>query len=77
MDVIEKMLPAAGLATIKAVRVHHHGGPAVLTHEEISIGQPGPYEVRVRNKAVGLNFVDIYFRNGAYTPPVLPFIWKK
>src|SRR3954451_23529027 len=70
----EKMLPAAGSATIKAIRVHHHGGPAVLTYEKISIGQPGPCEVRVRNKAVGLNFVDIYFRNGEDTPPALPFI---
>jgi NADPH2:quinone reductase len=74
MHLTEKMLPAAGATTIKAIRVHQHGGPAVLTYENISIGQPGPGEVRVRNKAVGLNFVDIYFRNGAYTPPALPFI---
>jgi NADPH2:quinone reductase len=70
----EKMSPAAGSATIKAIRVHHHGGPAVLIYENIFIGEPGPYEVRVRNKAVGLNFVDIYFRNGEYIPPALPFI---
>lgn len=70
----EKMLPAGASATIKAVRVHHHGGPAVLTYEEIAIGEPGPGEVRVRNRAVGLNFVDVYFRSGEYTPPALPFI---
>jgi len=74
MDLHEKMLPATEPATIKAIRVHRHGGPAALTYEEITIGQPAQDEVRVRNKAVGLNFVDIYFRNGAYIPPALPFI---
>ncbi|MBO9202538.1 MULTISPECIES: quinone oxidoreductase family protein [Niastella] len=74
MNLKEEMQPATGTTTIKAVRVHQHGGPAVLTYEEIAIGQPGRGEVRIRNKAVGLNFVDIYFRNGDYTPPALPFI---
>ncbi len=68
------MFPAAGSSTINAVRVHRHGGPAALTYEKIAIGHPGPGEVRVHNKAVGLNFVDIYFRNGEYTPPALPFV---
>jgi NADPH2:quinone reductase len=58
---------------MKAIRVHRHGGPDVLTHEDIDIGQPGPGEVRVRNRAIGLNFVDTYFRTGAYAPPSLPF----
>ncbi len=60
--------------TVKAIRVHRHGGPDVLTHESIDVGAPGPGEVRVRNKAIGLNFVDIYFRTGEYTPPGLPFV---
>lgn len=59
---------------MKAIRVHHHGGPDVLAYEDVDIGQPGPGEVRVRNRAVGLNFVDIYFRTGEYAPPALPFI---
>jgi NADPH2:quinone reductase len=58
---------------MKAIRVHRHGGPDVLTFEDIDIGQPGPGEVRVRNRAIGLNFVDTYFRAGAYAPPGLPF----
>ena len=59
---------------MKAIRVHQHGGPDVLTYEDVDIGQPGPGEVRVLNRAVGLNFVDIYFRSGEYAPPALPFI---
>lgn len=59
---------------MKAIRVHRHGGPEVLAYEDVDIGQPGPGEVRVRNRAIGLNFVDIYFRTGVYAPPVLPFI---
>lgn len=61
-------------STVKAIRVHRHGGPEVLTYEDVAIGAPGPGEIRVRNRAIGLNFVDIYFRTGAYTPPSLPFI---
>ncbi|WP_343717271.1 quinone oxidoreductase [Inquilinus sp.] len=60
--------------SMKAIRVHRHGGPEVLSHEEVGIGRPGPGEVLVRNRAVGLNFVDTYFRSGAYAPPGLPFI---
>ncbi len=59
---------------MKAIRVHRHGGPEVLTLEDIDIGRPGPGEVRVRHRAIGLNFVDVYFRSGAYAPPALPFI---
>lgn len=59
---------------MKAIRVHQHGGPEVLTYGDVAIGQPGAGEVRVRNRAIGLNFVDIYFRTGVYSPPSLPFI---
>ena len=60
---------------IKAVRVHKHGGPEVLTYEDIEIGEPGPGEVRVRHRAIGLNFIDCYFRTGLYPAPNgLPFI---
>ena len=59
---------------MKAIRVHRHGGPEVLTYEEVGVGRPGPGEVLVRNRAIGLNFVDTYFRTGAYAPPGLPFI---
>lgn len=59
---------------MKAIRVHRHGGPEVLTYEDVEIGAPGPGQVRVRNRAIGLNFVDTYFRTGFYVPPALPFI---
>ena len=60
---------------IKAVRVHEHGGPEVLTYEDVEIGEPGAGEVRVRHTAIGLNFIDCYFRTGLYSAPNgLPFI---
>ncbi|MBI3045585.1 MAG: quinone oxidoreductase [Betaproteobacteria bacterium] len=55
-----------------AMRVHQHGGPENLRWEEIQVGDPGPGQVRVRNTAVGLNFVDTYQRSGLY-PMQLPF----
>ncbi|QJP13418.1 quinone oxidoreductase [Starkeya sp. ORNL1] len=58
---------------MKAIRVHRHGGPEVLALEDMEIGWPGPGEVLVRNRAIGLNFVDTYFRTGEYAPPALPF----
>jgi len=55
-----------------AMRIHEYGGPEKLRWEEVAIGDPGPGEARVRNTAVGLNFIDIYQRNGLYPTP-LPF----
>jgi NADPH2:quinone reductase len=57
----------------KAVFVHRHGGPEVLTVGERELPAPGPGEVRVRNHALGLNFIDTYQRSGLY-PQQLPFI---
>ncbi|QFR32338.1 quinone oxidoreductase [Ancylobacter sp. TS-1] len=58
-----------------AVRVHEIGGPEVLRYEEIAVGSPGPGEVRLRHTAIGLNFLDTYFRSGLYpSPQGLPFI---
>jgi NADPH:quinone reductase len=56
----------------KAIRVHAPGGPEVLSWEEVSVGEPGPGEARVRHTAVGLNFIDTYHRAGFYKLP-LPF----
>ncbi|MGB8840675.1 MAG: alcohol dehydrogenase catalytic domain-containing protein, partial [Aliidongia sp.] len=56
-----------------AIRVHKPGGPEVLQWEEISLGEPGPGEIRLRHNAVGLNFIDVYHRTGLYPLP-LPFI---
>jgi NADPH2:quinone reductase len=50
----------------KAIRFHKPGGPEVLVYEDVSVGDPGPGEVRVRNTAIGLNFIDTYHRSGLY-----------
>ena len=55
-----------------AMRVHEHGGPEKLRWEQVQVGEPGEGQVRVRNTAVGLNFVDTYQRSGLY-PMQLPF----
>jgi len=55
-----------------AVRIHEQGGPEVLRWEEVEVGDPGPGEIRLRQTAVGLNFLDIYHRSGAYKLPELP-----
>lgn len=55
----------------KAIRFHHTGGPEVLVWEDVPVGQPGPGEARIRQTAVGVNFVHIYTRRGIY-PMTLP-----
>jgi NADPH2:quinone reductase len=55
-----------------AIRVHQTGGPEVLKWEEIKVGDLGPGEVRLRQEAVGLNYIDVYHRTGLYPQP-LPF----
>jgi NADPH:quinone reductase len=57
-----------------AIRVHRYGGPEVLHFEEVEVGDPGPGQVRIRQMAVGLNFIDVYGRTGLYAQPSLPFI---
>jgi len=60
---------------VAAVRVHKVGGPEVLTYEEIEIGAPGQGQIRVKQHASGVNFIDTYFRMGMYPSPVgLPFV---
>lgn len=54
-----------------AIRIHEYGDPDVLRWESVEVGEPGPGEVRVRNTAVGLNFIEIYQRTGLY-PLELP-----
>jgi NADPH2:quinone reductase len=56
------------------VRVHAVGGPEVLRFEELEIGSPGPGQILLRQTAVGLNFIDVYFRSGLYPSPQLPFV---
>jgi len=49
-----------------AIRIHEYGGPEVMRWEEVQVGEPGPGEVRIRQTAVGLNYIDIYGRTGLY-----------
>ena len=58
-----------------AIRIHENGGPDVLRYEEIDLAAPGPGEVRIRHTAIGVNFLDTYFRSGLYpAPDGLPLI---
>ena len=57
----------------KTIRIHAFGGPEVLEVEDVDLPAPGPGEVRVRQRAVGLNFIDVYQRSGIY-PNQLPLI---
>jgi NADPH2:quinone reductase len=54
----------------QAVRFYETGGPEVLKLEDVSVGDPGPGEVRLRHAAVGCNFADTYFRLGYYPAPL-------
>lgn len=56
------------------IRIHRYGGPEEMAWEEIAVGSPGPGEVRLRQTAVGLNFIDTYHRTGYYPLPELPAI---
>jgi len=55
-----------------AIRVHETGGPEVLKWEEVEVGEPGPGQIRLRQEAAGLNFIDVYHRTGLYPQP-MPF----
>ncbi len=54
----------------RAVRIDQPGGPEQMRLCEVTVGQPGPGEVRVRHHAIGLNFIDVYQRSGLYTLPM-------
>jgi len=54
----------------KAIRIEKNGGPEVLQLVDVQVGDPGPGEIRIRHKAVGLNFIDVYQRDGLYPLPM-------
>ena len=58
----------------KAIRIHAHGGPEALQWEDVPTPQPGPSEALVQHTAVGLNYIDVYFRTGLYKAPSMPAI---
>jgi NADPH2:quinone reductase len=59
---------------VAAIRVHETGGPEVLKFEEIELPPPAKGEIRVRQTAIGVNYIDTYFRSGLYKAPQMPFI---
>ena len=54
----------------RTIRIHEFGGPEVFKVEDIALAAPGPGEVRVRQRAIGLNYIDTYQRRGAYPNPL-------
>ena len=58
----------------KAIRIHAHGGPEAMQWEDVPTPEPGPDEALVHHTAVGLNYIDVYFRTGLYKVPTLPAI---
>lgn len=51
---------------VKTVRIHENGGPEVLRYEDVTLSEPKPGQVCVRHRAIGLNFIDVYYRKGLY-----------
>lgn len=58
---------------VQVVRVAKHGGPEVLSIEDIALAAPAAGEVQIEQKAIGLNYIDTYFRTGLYAAPSMPF----
>ncbi|PKO44306.1 MAG: quinone oxidoreductase [Betaproteobacteria bacterium HGW-Betaproteobacteria-3] len=54
----------------KAVQIDQNGGPEQLKLVDVTVGEPGPGEIRIRHKAIGLNFIDVYQRSGLYALPM-------
>lgn len=57
-----------------AITIHNYGGPEVLTFEEVPVGEVGPGQLRIAQKAIGINFIDVYQRTGLYKLPQLPAV---
>jgi len=53
----------------KAIRMSRTGGPEVMEYVDVELGEPGPGQARVRHHAIGVNFIDVYFRTGLYPQP--------
>jgi len=54
----------------RAIRIEKHGGPEEMKVVDVTVGEPGAGEIRIRHKAVGLNFIDVYQRSGLYQMPM-------
>ncbi len=55
---------------VKAIRIEQPGGPEVMKFVDVEVGAPGPGQVQVRHHAIGLNYIDVYFRTGLYPQPL-------
>ena len=55
-----------------AIRIHSPGGPEAMVWEPVPTSEPGPGQVAVKHTAIGLNYIDIYFRTGLYKAPTMP-----
>jgi NADPH:quinone reductase len=58
---------------VHAIRIHQPGGPEVMKWEDVDVGAPGPGQVRLKQHAIGVNYIDIYQRSGLYKMPT-PFV---
>ncbi len=67
---LEKLQSGSPRPMTKAIRIHAVGGPEVLKWEQVPTPQPGPAEALVHHEAVGLNYIDVYFRSGLYKAPL-------
>jgi len=56
----------------KAIRIHAPGGPEVLKWDDVPMPEPGPAEALIKQEAIGLNYIDVYFRTGLYKAPNMP-----
>lgn len=65
----KKTKKAAG-TTAQAIRMQKTGGPEVLLLEDVEVAAPGPNEVTIAHRAIGINFIDIYYRTGLYPNPM-------
>lgn len=59
---------------VKAVRYHRTGGPEVLSVDDVAVPAPGPGQALIRQSAIGVNYIDIYFRTGVYPVKDLPLV---
>ncbi len=55
---------------MKSIQIEKFGGPEVLVIKDVDIAKPGPKEVLIKNKSIGLNFIDVYHRTGLYPIPL-------
>ena len=58
----------------KAIHIYETGGPEVLKWEEANVGAPSEGQALITQRAVGLNFIDVYHRSGVYPVPGFPFV---